>query len=284
MNSFEKNITFVIVSFKSGHIIEQCIKSINSNIKIIVVENSDNIHIKNYLENKFSNVEVIIAKENLGYGKGNNLGISKVNTQYVFILNPDAILAENCLVELYKAHSILEDDFSILAPNYSNNYGFFSDLNNHLKKEIMEVDYVKGFAILINLKNVTFDKIFDENFFLFLEEIDLCKRIKNNGGKIFVIQKSKVQHLEKKASGDSLNVELCRNWHWMWSLFYYNYKHYGFFKAYKVTIPKLFSSIVKLVVALILFNKKKSLIHYFRLSGLFNAFLKKPSWLRPSNI
>jgi len=284
MNSFKKNITFVIVSFKSGHIIEQCIKSINSNIKIIVVENSDNIHIKNYLENKFSNVEVIIAKENLGYGKGNNLGISKVNTQYVFILNPDAILAENCLAELYKAHSILKDDFSILAPNYSNNYGFFSDQNNHLKKEIMEVDYVKGFAILINLKNVTFDKIFDENFFLFLEEIDLCKRIKNNGGKIFVIQKSKVQHLEKQASGDSLNVELCRNWHWMWSLFYYNYKHYGFFKAYKVTIPKLFSSIVKLVVALILFNKKKFLIHYFRLSGLFNAFLKKPSWLRPSNI
>ena len=284
MNSFEKNITFVIVSFKSGHIIEQCIKSINSNIKIIVVENSDNIHIKNYLENKFSNVEVIIAKENLGYGKGNNLGISKVNTQYVFILNPDAILEENCLAELYKAHSILKDDFSILAPSFSNNYGFFSDQNNDLKKEITEVDYVKGFAILINLKNVTFDKIFDENFFLFLEEIDLCKRIKNNGGKIFVIQKSKVQHLEKQASGDSLNVELCRNWHWMWSLFYYNYKHFGFFKAYKVTIPKLFSSIVKLVVALILFDKKKFLIHYFRLSGLFNAFLKKPSWLRPSNI
>lgn len=284
MNSFEKNITFVIVSFKSGHIIEQCIKSINSNIKIIVVENSDNIHIKNYLENRFSNVEVIIAKENLGYGKGNNLGISKVSTQYVFILNPDAILEENCLAELYKAHSILKDDFSILAPSFSNNYGFFSDQNNDLKKEITEVDYVKGFAILINLKNVTFDKIFDENFFLFLEEVDLCKRIKNNGGKIFVIQKSKVKHLEKQASGDSLNIELCRNWHWMWSLFYYNYKHYGFFKAYKVTIPKLFSSIVKLVVALILFNKKKSLIHYFRLSGLFNAFLKKTSWLRPSNI
>ena len=52
MNSFEKNITFVIVSFKSGHIIEQCIESINPDIKIIIVENSDNIHIKNYLENK----------------------------------------------------------------------------------------------------------------------------------------------------------------------------------------------------------------------------------------
>ena len=95
MNSFEKNITFVIVSFKSSEVIEQCIKSISSNIKIIVVENSDNICTKNYLESKFSNVEVFIANENLGYGKGNNLGKSKVKTQYAFILNPDAILEEN---------------------------------------------------------------------------------------------------------------------------------------------------------------------------------------------
>ena len=104
MNSFEKNITFVIVSFKSSDVIEQCIKSISSNIKIIVVENSDNIFTKNYLESKFSNVEVFIAKENLGYAKGNNLGISKVKTQYAFILNPDAILEENCLAELFKAY------------------------------------------------------------------------------------------------------------------------------------------------------------------------------------
>lgn len=285
MNSFEKNITFVIVSFKSSDVIEQCIKSINSNIKIIVVENSNNIHTKNYLESKFSNVEVFIAKENLGYGKGNNLGISKVKTQYAFILNPDAILEENCLFELFKANSLLKDDFAILAPNYLNNYGFFSDQNNHLKKkEIMEVDYVKGFAMLINLKKVTFDKIFDEKFFLFLEEIDLCRRIKNDGGKIYVIHKSKVQHLAKQASGDSLNIELCRNWHWMWSLFYYNYKYYGFFIAYKVTIPKLFSSLAKLFIAIILLNRKKFLIHIFRLRGLFNAYLKKPSWLRPDNI
>ena len=284
MNNFEKNITFVIVSFKSGHIIEKCIKSINPNIKIIIVENSDNIHTKNYLENKFLNVEVVIAKENLGYGRGNNLGISKVNTQYVFILNPDVILEENCLLELYKAMSILQDDFVVLAPNLLNNYGFFLNQNNNLQKEIMEVDYVKGFAILINLKKCTYDKIFDENFFLFLEEIDLCKRIKNSGGKIFVAMNSKVQHTGKQASEYSLNIELCRNWHWMWSLFYYNYKHFGVLIAYKATISKFFSSIFKLFVALVFFNKKHFLIHYYRLNGLFNAFLKKPAWLRPDNV
>ena len=284
MNSFEKNITFVIVSFKSDHIIEQCIKSINPDIKIIIVENSDNTHIKNYLENKFSNVEVIIAKDNLGYGKGNNLGISKVNTQYVFVLNPDTILSKNCLKELYKAQVILRGDFAILAPNLLNNYGYFSNQNNNFKKSILDVDYVKGFAMLINLKKVTFKKIFDENFFLFLEEIDLCKRIKNRGGKIFIVQESKVKHLAKQASGNSLNIELCRNWHWMWSLFYYNHKHFGVWRAYRVTIVKFISSVIKLMFAVILFNKKFFLIHYFRLGGLLNAFLKKTAWLRPNKI
>ena len=284
MNNFEKNITFVIVCFKSSHIIEKCIKSINSNIKIIVVENSDDVVVKKYLENKFSNVEVIITKQNLGYGKGNNFGISKVKTQYAFILNPDAILEKNCLSELSKAQINLKDDFTILAPNLSNNYGYFSSPKNNLQNEILEVDYVKGFAILINLKKINFDKIFDENFFLFLEEIDLCKRMKNSGGKIFVAMNSKVQHSGKQASEYSLSIELCRNWHWMWSLFYYNYKHFGVLVAYKVTISKFFSSIFKLFVALVFFNKKFFLIHYYRLNGLFNAFLKKPAWLRPDNI
>jgi GT2 family glycosyltransferase len=284
MGSFEKNITFVIVSFKSSHIIEKCIKSIKPDIKIIIIENSDNIYIKNYLENKFSNVKVIIAKENLGYGKGNNLGISKINTQYAFILNPDVILEKNCLTELYRAQLILQDDFSILAPNHLNNYGFFLSKHNNSKKEIMEVDYVKGFAMLINLKKIIYKEIFDENFFLFLEEIDLCKRIKNNGGKIFVIQKSKVKHLARQASGDGLNIELCRNWHWIWSLYYYNYKHYGILTAYRVIIGKFFSSIFKLFFCLLFFNKKKILIHYYRLNGLFNAISKKPAWLRPDDI
>jgi len=284
MNNFEKNITFVIVSFRSAHIIEDCIKSINPDIKIIIVENSNNIHVKDYLENKFLNVEVIIANENLGYGKGNNLGISRVNTKYAFILNPDAILEKNCLDELSKAQLLLQDDFAILAPNLLNNYGYFLNQNNHSNKEILEVDYVKGFAMLINLKKISLKELFDENFFLFLEEIDLCKRIKKKGGKIFIVKNSKVQHLGKQASENILNIELCRNWHWMWSLFYYNYKHFGIITAYRIAIIKFFSSIFKLFFSFIFFNKKKILIHYYRLNGLFNAFLKRPSWFRPDNI
>ena len=191
-------------------------------------------------------------------------------------------MKENCLQELFKAQIVLRDDFAILAPNLLDNYGYFLNRNNNFKKSILEVDYVKGFAMLINLKKVTFEEIFDENFFLFLEEIDLCKRIKNNGKKIFVVQESKVQHLAKQASENTLNIELCRNWHWMWSLFYYNHKHFGILTAYRVAIVKFISSVIKLFIAMVLFNKKNFLIHYYRLNGLLNAFFKKSAWLRPN--
>jgi len=291
MNNFEKNITFVIVSFNSDHVIERCINSINRNIKIIVVENSGSIQIKNYLENKFSNVEVIIAEENLGYGRGNNLGMTRVRTKYAFILNPDAFLEENCLEEMHKAQFTLKDNFTILAPNYNYNHGFFlenasgfniKDYKNHnLQDEIKEVDYVIGFAMLINLQKINFKDIFDKNFFLFLEEIDLCKRIKNIGGNIFIVKNAKVKHLEGQASKRNLNIELCRNWHWMWSLFYYNRKHFGIIVAYKVTISKFFSSIYKLLVGLIFFKKEKYLTHKYRILGLIAAYTGKNSWFRP---
>jgi GT2 family glycosyltransferase len=290
MKNFEKKITFIIVSYNSNHIIENCLLSIKSNIKIIVIENSKNHYFKIYLEKKFPNVKVIISGKNLGYGAGNNLGVLAAKTPYVFILNPDTELKKNSLKELYSAITFLKNQFTILAPNLLNNYGYFTKQKKEKKlteKKLLEVDYVKGFAMLINLKNIRFlnkKKLFDKNFFLFLEEIDLCKRINKLGGKIFVAIRSEIKHTARSASGYNLRIELCRNWHWMWSLFYYNKKHFGTFVAYKITFQKFISSIIKLFFAIIFFNKKKIFIHFYRLFGLCNAYLKKSSWLRPEDV
>jgi len=282
MTEFEKNITFVIVCFRSDHIIDQCLKSINSDIKVIIVENSNNIFTKDRLEKKFSNTKVLISGENIGYGRGNNLGLSEVKTKYAFILNPDAYLDKYTLKELYEVIKILNEDFSILAPEIFNKKNL--DKVENKKKEFIEVDFVKGFAMLLNLKKINFKKIFDENFFLFLEEIDLCKRIKEIGGKIYLIPKSIIHHNGKKSSGSEFKIELCRNWHWMWSLYYYNYKHFGLLKAYKITLYKFISSLIKILLSIILIKKKKYLINKYRLLGLINAYQGKSSWLRPDQI
>jgi GT2 family glycosyltransferase len=283
MSEFEKNITFVIVSFKSDNVIEKCVESISSNSKIIVVENSKNIFIKNYLEKKFSNVQVMISGENLGYGRGNNLGISQVKTKYAFILNPDAYLDKNTLKELKNVKDLLQDEFSILSPRIVDNkkYSNLSDSENFF---FIEVDFVKGFAMLLNLEKINFNEIFDKNFFLFLEEIDLCKRIKDSGGKIYIASNAKIYHDAKESSGSEFKIELCRNWHWMWSLYYYNLKHFGLFSAYKITLYKFISSLLKLLLSILLMQKKKYLIHKYRLLGLINVYNKKTSWLRPDHI
>ena len=279
MKEFEKNITFVIVSFRSDNVIDKCLQSINPNIKIIVVENSNNISIKNRLEKKFSNVEVLISGDNIGYGRGNNLGISKVKTKYAFILNPDAYLDKFTLQELFSVKNILNEDFSILSPKIYNDE-IFNSINDE-KKNFIEVDFVKGFAMLINLKKVNFTKIFDENFFLFLEEIDLCKRIKEKGEKIYIACKAKVYHNAKESSGSEFQIELCRNWHWMWSLYYYNFKHFGLFAAYKITFYKFISSLIKMLLSKLLMKKKKYMIHKYRVLGLINAYKGRASWFRP---
>ena len=282
MTEFEKNITFVIVCFRSDHVIDQCLKSINPDIKVVIVENSNNSFIKDRLEKKFSNVQVLISGDNIGYGRGNNLGLSVVKTKYAFILNPDAYLEKYALNELYKVKNFLNEDFSILSPKIFNNKTF--DIIENEKKDFSKVTFVKGFAMLLNLEKINFEKIFDENFFLFLEEIDLCKRINDSGGKIYIAPKSIIYHTGKKSSGNEFNIELCRNWHWMWSLYYYNYKHFGLFNAYKITLYKFISSLIKILLSIMLIQKKKYLIHKYRLLGLINAYQGKSSWLRPDKI
>ena len=279
MVEFQKNVTFVIVCFKSNAVIDKCIESISSNCRVIIVENSNDILIKSYLEKKFSNVQVLISGDNIGYGSGNNLGISLVKTKYAFILNPDTYLEKNTLKELSYVANILNDNFSILSPKIFNNEVL--NVNGIEMNDFIEVDSVKGFAMLLNLSKINFDKIFDEKFFLFLEEIDLCKRIKNFGGRIYIACKAKVHHYSKKSSGDEFHVELCRNWHWMWSLYYYNFKHFGLLVAYKITLYKFISSLIKMLMAMLLFKKKKYLIYKYRLLGLINAYRGKNSWLRP---
>ena len=80
------DLTIVIVSFKSGDILHRCIKSIDKKYPIIIVENSQNIKLKEELEKKYSNVECILPEKNLGYGAGNNLGIKHSKTKYVLTL------------------------------------------------------------------------------------------------------------------------------------------------------------------------------------------------------
>ena len=85
MSISRQNLTVVIVTLKSQHIIDKCIQSIDRNISIIIVENSDDEVFKNYIENKYNNVSCILSKGNIGMGAGNNIGINSAKSILTFI-------------------------------------------------------------------------------------------------------------------------------------------------------------------------------------------------------
>ena len=97
-----KDITVIINTFNSEDQIYLCLNSINRNVNVIIIENSANYNFKRKVESEYSNVNCILANKNLGYGKGNNLGLSKTKTRFALILNPDAQLKNNSIENFLK--------------------------------------------------------------------------------------------------------------------------------------------------------------------------------------
>ena len=284
-----QNLSIVIVTFRSEEVIHECIKSIDKDIKITVIENSNNTLFKDELEATYNNVSCFLSSKNLGMGVGNNLGIKKTKADFVLILNPDVILEQTTINELIIASQIISN-FAILAPissdiNYPN-YKLDNDKKNIIKNESpFKVKSVDGFAMLFNKKKL--DKIidedyFDENFFMYLENDDLCKRIVDAKEYIYIAPNSKIKHLGGKAVNIKYKneVEFARNWHWIWSKFYFNKKHYGYAIAFLEGFPKFFSNLIKYIFYSLIRNSIKQKIYLNRVSGFFNAALNKRSWYR----
>ncbi len=113
-----KNLTVIIVTYRtSKKIIEDNIKSIDKNVKILLIENSKKFEHKAYLKKKFKNIQIICSGKNLGYGKGNNLGLKKIKTDYALILNPDIICEKNFFKNLSKIISS-KIDFNVIGCQY----------------------------------------------------------------------------------------------------------------------------------------------------------------------
>ena len=283
MQITKENLTIIIVTIKSQNIIDDCLKSIDPDIKKIIVENSSDQEFIDSLKKRYKNIECYLTGNNLGMGAGNNFGIKKSNTRYVMILNPDTILKPNTLSQIFDVSKDL--DFAILSPISDNkhypNYKIDNDSkqnNNHL----FEVDQIDGYSMILDKKQFN-EKFFDEKIFMYLENDDLCLRSKKNNKKIYIYSKSFISHLGAKAVDEKYfdQLEFSRNWHWNWSKFYFRKKHYGLIKAFSFGILVFIKSIFKSLFFLIMNNKFKSKLYYYRASGFMNAALNKSSWFRP---
>ena len=295
MNNKLSELTVIVVTFKTDKtILKNCLSSIDPKVKVIIVENSNQFQNKDEIENNFKNVKVLCSGSNLGMGAGNNFGLNNTKTKYALILNPDIVCERNFFsnIEKYLEGKI---DFTIIGGIYDednvyNSAGFFNNKNlkdANLVQEfnLYEVDWIIGHTMLINLEKFEQKKIFDENFFLFFEETDLCKSVKKRNENVYMSSDLKIEHLGFKGSFATdkkfeLEAIKLRNWHYMWSFFYYHKKNYGYFYAITKSLGRLIRSIFKTIFYFFTFNKKERTIYFFRFLGLFNSIINRKSFYR----
>ena len=280
--SLNKDLTIVFVSFFSKNIIEKPISQISREIPIIVVENSKDVELKSILEKKYENVTVIIPQTNTGNGGGANIGLRQANSKYVLYLDVDVELDKTTLDILHSYANKLKD-FSILGPSID---GVTYKKNDYAKRSIHEkvhsMNFITGCALFFNMKAIKEIGFFDEKIFLYYEENDLYLRSFKKNYKIYLIEEAKLKHRGNYSTDliEKNSIEINRNWHLMWSTFYFHKKHYGIIEAYKKTVLKFFSALFKYFIYLILQKRVKKNIYFARMSGIFNAVIGKKSWFR----
>lgn len=256
-------LSIIIVYFGDFNVLANLLESIKKNkIKhsheVIVVNNKSYEKIGPILRKKYKDAIYVESLGNIGYGGGNNLGVKHAKGKYLFIVNPDTRIVSGFVDNLI---NFLDDqkEAAIVAPNLVDTDGklfnkqgtrmltplraifsltILSKIlpNNTIfreyymldvsKKNFREVDVVPGSAFMI--RNKDFKKIggFDEKFFLYFEEMDLCKRLRDRAEKIFMSPDLILEHDWSPNEGDNKLKKIFRE-----SRFYYFNKHFGLFNA-----------------------------------------------------
>jgi len=219
-------IDLIIISFNNKELTKQAIESALNNTvkphKIILVDNNSTDGCVEYIKHHFDSIDIIELPQNFGYGKAANIGVSYSDSPYVVVSNNDVIFPNNFFQSLEKLVENLNFRFGVAGfqqiypdGSFQNSYGSFHNvfgaildvllvslLEVRIKKlrwklgqrKVKKVDYVDGAVLLLNKE--AFQKIggFDEDFFFYSEEVDLCKRMKEMGFPVIFAQNIEVIH------------------------------------------------------------------------------------------
>ncbi|WP_434687187.1 glycosyltransferase family 2 protein [Pseudanabaena minima] len=247
-------VSIILVNFNGEDVLVDCLSSLEKfipkhNAEIIVVDNNSQDNSINIIESKFPDIRLIKLTQNLGFGAGNNAGAREAKGDFLFLLNTDTIVTSNFLPHLLELmYSNL--DVGIIGPKLVFPDGKFQisfspaicfageikakkmhkssydenklDLIEKEFQSIKVVDIVVGAAFFI--RKDLFDLLggFDERFFMYFEESDLCKRVRDKGYKVLYTPHISIIHLRGhsvKKSSNKMSLEYRR------SQIYYYHKH-----------------------------------------------------------
>ena len=291
MSKIYDDITIVTVLYNSNKIVENFFNDFK-NFKIIVVDNGKNQNILSEIKS-LKNLKIITKNKNLGYGGAINFAYEEVSTKFFLVLNPDLKIDEKSIEGMYDVISKYSD-CGIVAPiTYPDEdfYGAFpernlkniSSLNAQKSRDLLSksaiegemcVDVAKGCALLIKTSKFGDIGKFDEKYFLFWEEIDLCRKLRSKKLSVIVTPNSKAEHSQGSSSKFNVKNFLIRTYHNEYSpLIYFNVQSFTFFHLKKM-IKYLFRGLLYLCIL----NLKKSIINFVKLSANIKYFFELKSF------
>ncbi len=217
-------VSIIFVNYNTCKMLCDCIESVIATVKnveyeIIVVDNASKDNSVSTLRQQFPNVRIIQSDTNLGFGKANNLAAKSAQGDYLFLLNTDTILQNDpfpYFISFYNSHKNTgaigahlvnaENKQSLSGGTIYSKRKYLkrftlrlfgkNNFNTIPKEGDIEVDYVIGADMFI--KRDLFNQLngFDEKIFMYFEDGEICKRIKQLGLKNYLIDGPKIIHLE----------------------------------------------------------------------------------------
>jgi GT2 family glycosyltransferase len=233
-----KTLSIVIVSWNVRTLLEQCLLSIYQNLQdvnyeVFVIDNASSDGTVDMLRVDFPRVRTIINKKNVGFGTANNQAFRLCSGEYILLLNPDSTLlgnTVNLMLDCIKQNAkigvvgpqIVDEKQKVQSYSVRRFPTVFSEaiqlthlpyyfpqikswLNPVLTDSTssQEVDLLTGACMLLRREAIMGINGFDEQFFLYGEDVDLCLRIRSNGWLIHYLSQAKVVHYAHKSSEKS---------------------------------------------------------------------------------
>ncbi len=268
------DVSIILVSYNTKDLTRNCLNSIlektqEVDFEIFVVDNNSQDGSPEMIEQEFPDVHLIKNSENKGFGAANNIAVKQSKAKYVYLLNTDTILINNSVKAFFDYMEKPENQMVgacggiMYDKNGNKTYiefkfpHIFDSLFANMKKteqdlsKEKEVDWMGGSNLF--LRKSCLDKVglFDEKFFMYFEETDLCKRIKENGFKVFFIPYSSIIHFEGSSFEANNTINFSKARIFAQSKCYYFKKHHGLLSVFIIKF-------INIVIQLYKFIKNKN--------------------------
>ena len=286
--SLKNKITIIIVLYREDYnLLYKTLDKIRD-FKKIIIDNSNSVELKNKVEANFKIEKYILNKENIGFSSGYNQGVRLCETDFLLILNPDCIINNESIIKLYEKLIFNEDCFLTTSTSYNENNQLTytggllpengeKDLPIKLEGDIC-VESVLGACMLLKKKDFIEIGLFDEIFFIFFSDDNLCREIKKKNKCIIQVFDSKTIHSHGISKVKNIFEKIyLREHYYLLDKFHYFRKSDNHKNIMKNIIDKKNNYLIKIFFSLITVRFKKFVYYFARYTAIlkFNNFIKK---------